>query len=135
MMNVRTRFAPSPTGFIHLGGMQGGFLNWLYTRQHQGKLVLRIEDIDQTRSRKEYAQALMEDLDWLDWIGISGPGNYAYGSTVQSEPVCPCIADAWRNGSRREESIHAIAPVPGFRFRRHHIVGETASVRWTLAGT
>ena len=69
MMNVRTRFAPSPTGFIHLGNVWVAFLNWLYTRQHQGKLVLRIEDIDQTRSRKEYAQALMEDLDWLglDW--------------------------------------------------------------------
>ncbi|WP_320849369.1 glutamate--tRNA ligase family protein, partial [Allisonella histaminiformans] len=71
MMNVRTRFAPSPTGFIHLGNVWVAFLNWLYTRQHQGKLVLRIEDIDQTRSRKEYAQALMEDLDWLglDWDG------------------------------------------------------------------
>ena len=50
MMNVRTRFAPSPTGFIHLGNVWVAFLNWLYTRQHQGKLVLRIEDIDQTRS-------------------------------------------------------------------------------------
>ena len=49
MMNVRTRFAPSPTGFIHLGNVWVAFLNWLYTRQHQGKLVLRIEDIDQTR--------------------------------------------------------------------------------------
>ena len=49
-MNVRTRFAPSPTGFIHLGNVWVAFLNWLYTRQHQGKLVLRIEDIDQTRS-------------------------------------------------------------------------------------
>ena len=102
-MNVRTRFAPSPTGFIHLGNVWVAFLNWLYTRQHQGKLVLRIEDIDQTRSRKEYAQALMEDLDWLGLDWDEGPGgNYAYGSTVQSERLSlyrRCV-EKWKQEGR-----------------------------------
>ena len=93
-MNVRTRFAPSPTGFIHLGNVWVAFLNWLYTRQHQGKLVLRIEDIDQIRSRKEYAQALMEDLDWLGLDWDEGSGGTMHMVPLCSRNVCPCIADA-----------------------------------------
>lgn len=121
MMSVRTRFAPSPTGFIHLGNVWVAFLNWLYTRQHQGKLVLRIEDIDQTRSRKEYAQALMEDLDWigLDWD--EGPGGtYPYGSAVQSERLSlyhECV-ERWKQEGKvypcycTRARIHKISSAP-----------------------
>lgn len=66
---VRTRFAPSPTGYMHLGNAWIALLNWLWTRQHNGTVVLRIEDIDRKRCRDEYASAIMEDLQWLglDW--------------------------------------------------------------------
>lgn len=85
-MKIRTRFAPSPTGYIHLGNAWVAFLNWLWTRQHRGTIVLRIEDIDRQRCRPEYVQALMEDLAWLGLDWDEGPGNrYAYGSAVQSE--------------------------------------------------
>ncbi len=65
----RTRFAPSPTGFLHAGNLWTAFLNWLWTRQHGGILLLRIEDIDRQRCRTEYARCLMEDLLslGLDW--------------------------------------------------------------------
>lgn len=76
MMKIRTRFAPSPTGYIHLGNVWVAFLNWLWTRQHQGTIVLRMEDIDRQRCHDAYAEALMEDLDWLGIDWDEGPGLY-----------------------------------------------------------
>ena len=64
-MNIRTRFAPSPTGYLHLGNIWVAFLNWLWTRQHKGKIVLRIEDIDETRCHKNYISFIKNDLEWL----------------------------------------------------------------------
>ena len=66
---VRTRFAPSPTGYMHLGNAWAFLLAWLAVRSAGGALVLRMEDIDPQRSRPEYARALVEDLRWLglDW--------------------------------------------------------------------
>lgn len=85
-MKIRSRFAPSPTGKIHLGNVWVAFLNWLWTRQHKGKIVLRIEDIDRVRSRGEYVSALMRDLSWLGLDWDEGPGKeYSYGWTVQSQ--------------------------------------------------
>ena len=49
-MNVRTRFAPSPTGYLHIGGARTALFNWLYARKHNGEYVLRIEDTDKERS-------------------------------------------------------------------------------------
>lgn len=66
---IRTRFAPSPTGYLHAGNLWVAFLNWLWTRQHKGTILLRIEDIDRQRCRPEYVRGLMEDLLslGLDW--------------------------------------------------------------------
>ena len=87
-MRVRTRFAPSPTGFLHLGNIWVAFANWLYTRQHGGEIVLRIEDIDRARSKEIYRSALADDLEWLGLTWDEGPGfSYAYGRCVQSERV------------------------------------------------
>ena len=55
---IRTRFAPSPTGYMHLGNIWVAFLNWLWTRQHGGAIVLRIEDIDRQRSHAEYIEGI-----------------------------------------------------------------------------
>ena len=69
---VKTRFAPSPTGFLHIGGARTCLFSWLYTRAHQGSFVLRIEDTDQARSKKEYLDEILESLQWLglDWDEI-----------------------------------------------------------------
>ena len=65
----RVRFAPAPTGYLHVGGARSALFNWLYARQHGGTLVLRIEDTDQERSRPELIEAILESLTWLgiDW--------------------------------------------------------------------
>ena len=82
----RTRFAPSPTGYIHLGNVWVAFLNWWWTRQRGGDLVLRIEDIDRQRCRPEFVDAMMEDLTWLGIDWDEGPGDaLPYGSLVQSK--------------------------------------------------
>jgi glutamyl-tRNA synthetase len=69
MTQVRVRFAPSPTGFLHIGGVRTALFNWLYARQQQGVFILRIEDTDQSRSTHESIQAILDGLKWvgLDW--------------------------------------------------------------------
>jgi glutamyl-tRNA synthetase len=68
-MSVRTRFAPSPTGYLHVGGARTALFNWLYARKHGGAMVLRIEDTDDKRNTAEAMQAIYDGLNWLglDW--------------------------------------------------------------------
>jgi glutamyl-tRNA synthetase len=70
-MTVVTRFAPSPTGFLHIGGARTALFNWLYARRHGGKYLLRIEDTDRQRSTKAAIDAIVDGLSWLglDWDG------------------------------------------------------------------
>src|SRR5215469_5047056 len=69
--SVVTRFAPSPTGFLHIGGARTALFNWLYARKLAGKMLLRIEDTDRERSTKEAIDAILDGLKWLelDWDG------------------------------------------------------------------
>jgi len=69
MNQVRVRFAPSPTGFLHIGGVRTALFNWLFARQQQGVFILRIEDTDQSRSTDESIHAILEGMKWvgLDW--------------------------------------------------------------------
>ncbi len=71
MSKVRTRFAPSPTGFLHIGGARTALFNWLYAKHHGGEMLLRIEDTDRERSTQEAVDAIIEGLRWLelDWAG------------------------------------------------------------------
>jgi len=62
---VRLRFAPSPTGFLHVGGARTAIFNWLYARHHGGKFILRIEDTDRARSTQESVDAILEGMQWL----------------------------------------------------------------------
>lgn len=83
---MRGRFAPSPTGYIHLGNVWTAFLAWLQVRQQKGTLILRIEDIDEQRSKPEYTQALLENLAWLGLDWDEGPGKGGpYGPYIQQE--------------------------------------------------
>lgn len=78
--NVRVRFAPSPTGRLHIGGARTALFNWAYARRHGGTFLLRIEDTDPERSTKEYERAILEGLRWLGIDWDEGPdvgGPYA----------------------------------------------------------
>lgn len=85
-MSVRVRFAPSPTGYLHIGGARTALYNWMFARKHGGQFVLRIEDTDQKRTVPGATQAIMDALRWmgLDWDegpDIGGP----YGPYIQSQ--------------------------------------------------
>lgn len=67
-MVVRTRFAPSPTGFLHVGGVRTALFSWLYARHHQGEFFLRIEDTDEARSTTESVDAIHEGMQWLGLV-------------------------------------------------------------------
>jgi glutamyl-tRNA synthetase len=73
MSGIRVRFAPSPTGLLHVGGARTALFNYLYARHHDGFLILRIEDTDRQRSRSEFEQAQLEDLAWLGLSFDEGP--------------------------------------------------------------
>ena len=72
-MTVRTRFAPSPTGFLHIGGARTALFNWLYARKLGGKFALRIEDTDVARSTKESIDAILDGMKWLGLLWDEGP--------------------------------------------------------------
>ena len=68
-MKIRTRFAPSPTGFLHIGGARTALFSWAYARRHGGTFVLRIEDTDLERSTQQSVEAILDSMKWLgiDW--------------------------------------------------------------------
>src|SRR3954467_3540392 len=70
---VRTRFAPSPTGFLHLGGPRTALYSWAFARHHGGTFILRIEDTDLERSTPEAVQAIIEGMQWLGLDHDEGP--------------------------------------------------------------
>jgi glutamyl-tRNA synthetase len=72
-MSIRTRFAPSPTGYLHIGGARTALFAWLYARKHGGKLVLRIEDTDLERSTEESVNAILEGMAWMGLDYDEGP--------------------------------------------------------------
>jgi len=85
-MSVRTRFAPSPTGFLHIGGVRTALFNWLFARQHGGQFLLRIDDTDAGRNVQEALQPILDGFRWLgiDWDEgpeVGGP----YGPYYQSQ--------------------------------------------------
>ncbi|MCM8804999.1 MAG: glutamate--tRNA ligase family protein, partial [Candidatus Omnitrophica bacterium] len=85
---VRVRFAPSPTGFLHIGNARTALFNYLFARKNKGKFILRIEDTDKERSKKEYEEAIIEDLKWLGIEWDEGPDiGGEYGPYRQSERI------------------------------------------------
>ncbi len=72
-MTIRTRFAPSPTGYLHVGGARTALFSWLYARKHGGQFILRIEDTDLERSTKESVNAILEGMTWLGLEYDEGP--------------------------------------------------------------
>lgn len=96
MESIKGRFAPSPTGRMHLGNAFCAFLAWLSARSQGGSLLLRMEDLDPQRSRESYAQVLMEDLLWLglDWdegAGIPGEEEKQYWQSRRAEEYAKAL--------------------------------------------
>jgi len=83
-MTIRTRFAPSPTGMLHIGGARTALFSWLYARRSQGKFLLRIEDTDRERSTEEATQVI---LDGLKWLGLDWDGDPLFQSDRKAQHV------------------------------------------------
>ena len=80
-MTVVSRFAPSPTGFLHIGGARTALFNWLYARHCHGRFLLRIEDTDRQRSTPEAIEAI---VDGLAWLGLDHDGDIVFQSKCEA---------------------------------------------------
>src|SRR5262245_7513627 len=83
--SVRVRFAPSPTGHLHVGGARTALFNWLYARHHEGVFILRIEDTDRSRSTEEYIGQIVDAMRWLGLDWDEGPPTAGYRQTERAE--------------------------------------------------
>lgn len=113
-MHVRTRFAPSPTGFLHVGGVRTALFSWLYAKKHGGDFILRIEDTDTERSNQESVEAIVQGLEWLGLYSDEGPvyqsERYArYQSVVEDlllqDKAYRCICSKERLETLRAEQM------------------------------
>ncbi len=113
---VRTRFAPSPTGFLHLGSARTALFNWAFARRHRGQLVLRIEDTDRERSTAEFEAGLLEGLHWLGIEWDEGPLRQSqraerYAAAIEdllaSERAYRCVCSREELEARKQSTIAA----------------------------
>jgi len=118
---VRVRFAPSPTGYLHIGGARTALFNWLFARHEGGKFILRVEDTDKSRNTAEAAQAIYDGLRWLclDWDeGPESGGDYGPYFQSEREPIYQRYLDKLRAADRVYEEEGAVR----FRFAREKVV-------------
>src|SRR5262245_42719817 len=93
-MTIRTRFAPSPTGYLHIGGVRTALFNWLLARRHGGRFILRIDDTDTERNRPESLQPILDGFRWLGITWDEGPEvGGPHGPYFQSQRT-PLYRDA-----------------------------------------
>lgn len=111
--NVRVRFAPSPTGFLHVGGARTALYNWLFARKNKGKFILRIEDTDQTRHSDDATQAILDGMAWLGMDWDEGPFYQTQRLNIYKEYVeklidsghaYPCFCSAEELAAMRKEA-------------------------------
>ncbi|MBT8398656.1 MAG: glutamate--tRNA ligase [Gemmatimonadetes bacterium] len=105
-MTLRVRFAPSPTGFLHVGGARTALFNWLLARKEEGVLVLRIEDTDQERSSEEHTQAILHGMEWLGVTWDEGPFFQSDGLDRHREAALSLLesGQAYRDFSTPEQA-------------------------------
>ncbi len=92
-MKVKTRFAPSPTGFLHIGGVRTALFSWLYARRTGGQFILRIEDTDRERSTEESIQVILDGMEWLKLRPDQGPLYQTHRFDRYAEVVEQLLAD------------------------------------------
>ncbi|MCC6346122.1 MAG: glutamate--tRNA ligase [Nitrospirales bacterium] len=141
---VRVRFAPSPTGHLHIGGARTALFNWLLARKHQGTFILRIEDTDTSRSTGEYIDAIIEGMKWLKLGWDEGPYRQTsrfdlYRSHVekllQEGKAYYCYCTPEELEQRRQEAL-AQGRTPKYdnrcRFLTAPVPGKAAAVRFKM---
>jgi glutamyl-tRNA synthetase len=105
---TRVRFAPSPTGLLHIGGARTALFNYLFARHYGGELVLRIEDTDRERSRPEFEQAQLEDISWLGLSFDEGPYRQSERGEVYERAVRRLVASGLAYESTDEAERRAL---------------------------
>lgn len=119
-MTVRTRFAPSPTGYLHVGGARTALFNWLFARKHGGVFVLRVEDTDEARNTEAARQAIFDGMNWLGLDWDEGPEKGGdFGPYYQSERKD--IYDAWFAKLIAADRVYEDGGAWRFRFERKPI--------------
>ncbi len=148
-MSVRTRFAPSPTGYLHIGGVRTALFNWLFARQHGGQFILRIDDTDTARNIDEALEPILEGLRWLgiDWDegpGVGGP--YApYYQSQRSDRYAAAVEKLLASGHAyrdyatpaeldEERAAAQAAGKPFLYSRRFAAFDEATSARYASEG-
>ncbi len=115
--SVVTRFAPSPTGFLHIGGARTALFNWLFARHHGGRFLLRIEDTDRARSTPEATEAILTGLSWLglDWDGdaVSQAARSARHAEVAQQMLAAGVAYKCFSTQEEIEAARAAARAEG----------------------
>ena len=140
MDTIVTRFPPSPTGYLHIGGARTALFNWLYARKNKGKFVLRIEDTDAARSTKESLDAILESLEWLGLDWDEGPYFQSERYSIYNEYIeklvesgsayyCSCTPDQV-NVMREEAKARGLKPMYNGICRQKNLKkGENTVVR------
>jgi glutamyl-tRNA synthetase len=138
---IRVRFAPSPTGYLHVGGARTALFNWLFARHHGGVFVLRIEDTDRERSSAAMTNAILEGMSWLDLDWDEGPLHQADGleqhrsdarRLLETGRAYRCFCTAGELDARR--NAHPQGP-SAFRYdRRCAAMGEQEAARRAAEG-
>ena len=82
---IRTRFAPSPTGYLHIGGVRTALFNWLLARRHGGQFILRIDDTDDSRNRAEAVKPIIDGFEWLGMNWDEGQVELVCGHAAESD--------------------------------------------------
>ena len=96
MSEVRTRFSPSPTGALHLGGAHTALFNWLIARHYQGTFILRIEDTDQERSQEKFVTEILAAMTWLGLDWDEGPYRQSERLPIYHEYIDRLLGQAAR---------------------------------------
>ena len=140
MKPIITRFPPSPTGALHIGGVRTALFNWLYARKHQGKFVLRIEDTDTARSTQESVDAILNSMKWLEMDWDDGPYFQTQRHDIYNEYIdrlvesghayhCDCTKEEV-DAMREEAKAKGLKPMYNGRCRERGLKrGENTVVR------
>ncbi len=135
---VRVRFAPSPTGYLHVGGARTALFNWLFARRHGGTFILRIEDTDRERSSDAMVQAILDGMAWLGLSADEGPHHQADGldrhrrdalRMLEEGKAYRCFCSPQELDAKRQAGE---ADGTGYRYDRHctlHVAPEEAERR------
>jgi len=141
---VKVRFAPSPTGHLHIGGARTALFNWLFARHHKGTFVLRIEDTDTSRSTEEYIEAIIKGMEWLGLHWDEGPfrqtarfdiyRNYV-DKLLKAGKAYHCYCTPEELEQRRQEAL-AQGRTPKYdnrcRYLKEPVPGRAAAVRFMM---